>query len=126
MLDSARVTIQLAAAILQGIKSRKEWSSNLTLLLSRLKSTFKKLRKAVSGVIFDLDGVLVDLQIPWLAVRNVLYSKRLLYKWEDIHGCFVRLWKEDKSLYNEALLIVKEFEREYSHDMKINTNGDPY
>ena len=124
LLDSARVTIQLAAAIQQGIKSRKEWSSNLTLLLSRLKSIFKKLRKAVSGVIFDIDGVIVDLKIPWSAVKNVLYSKRLLYKWENIRECPVRLWKEEKSLYKDASLIIGEFERKYLNDTKIIANID--
>jgi len=122
LLDPARVTIHLGGAILQGIKSRKKWSSNLALLLSRLKSTFKKLQKAVSGVIFDLDGVLVDLKIPWLAVKNVLYSKRLLYKWENIRECLVRLWKEDKSLYKIASLTIEEFERKYLHDVKIIAN----
>ena len=122
MLDSARVAVQFASAILQGIRSRREWSSSLTLSLSKLKNVFKELRGTIVGVIYDLDGTLVDMRVPWSEVKRILCSRGLLYKWENIREGFVRLWNKDKNLYNEASSIIEEYEQKYSQNMKIMTD----
>jgi beta-phosphoglucomutase-like phosphatase (HAD superfamily) len=97
---------------------------SLDLSLFRLKSTLKKLQAPIAGVIFDLDGTLVKLQIPWSTVRRALRSKNLIYEWEDIREGFARLWNEDRSLYHKASMIVEEFELKYLRDMEILVDVD--
>jgi predicted ATP-grasp superfamily ATP-dependent carboligase/beta-phosphoglucomutase-like phosphatase (HAD superfamily) len=124
LLDPARVVMQFAGAVLGELRLRKEWSNGLISSLSRLKDIFKRFRETIAGVIFDLDGTLVNLRIPWLEASRILCSDGLLYKWENIREGFVRLWNEDKSLYDKASLIVEEFERKYSRNMKIMADVD--
>jgi beta-phosphoglucomutase-like phosphatase (HAD superfamily) len=124
LFDPARVFMQFALGILGEVRSRKGWQSSLDLSLFRLKSTLKKLQAPIAGVIFDLDGTLVKLQIPWSTVRRALRSKNLIYEWEDIREGFARLWNEDRSLYHKASMIVEEFELKYSRDMEILVDVD--
>jgi beta-phosphoglucomutase-like phosphatase (HAD superfamily) len=124
LFDPARVFMQFALGILGEVRSRKEWQSSLDLSLFRLKSTLKELQAPIAGVIFDLDGTLVKLQIPWSTVRRALRSKNLIYEWEDIREGFARLWNEDRSLYHKASMIVEEFELKYLRDMEILVDVD--
>ncbi|MCC6005573.1 MAG: HAD family hydrolase, partial [Thermofilum sp.] len=121
LTDPARVAVQSLFAMVGGLRSRREWKRGLAVASSRLKATLK-LSKPIAGVVFDLDGTLVRLKVPWSEVRRKLYSEGLLYGWESIRQGFTRLWYSDKNLYYSASRIVESFEREYLHNMEILVN----
>jgi len=122
--DPVRVPVHLATAVLGGIRSRKEWSSGLLSAKLRLKSYLRSLRGAVTGVIFDLDGTLINFRVPWQEVKRELRSERLLYKWENLREGLFRLWSVDKILYNKASLIIEEFESKYLGNVEVIADVD--
>ena len=64
--------------------------------------------KDVECIIFDLDGTLVKLKVPWSEVKNKLLSKRLIKPWNSI---MVSLYKSrGKNVYYEVNQIVKAYE----------------
>jgi predicted ATP-grasp superfamily ATP-dependent carboligase/beta-phosphoglucomutase-like phosphatase (HAD superfamily) len=121
LTDPARVAVQSLIAMVGGLRSRREWKRGLAVASSRLKATLK-LSKPIAGVVFDLDGTLVRLKVPWSEVRQKLCSEGLLYEWESIRKGFTRLWYSDENLYYTASRIVEGFEREYLHNMEILVN----
>jgi predicted ATP-grasp superfamily ATP-dependent carboligase/FMN phosphatase YigB (HAD superfamily) len=121
LTDPARVAMQSLIAIVGGLRSRREWKRGLAVASSRLKTTLKS-SKPIAGVVFDLDGTLVRLKVPWSEVRRKLCSEGLLYDWESIRQGFTRLWYSDKNLYYSASRIVEGFEREYMRNMEILVN----
>ncbi|NAZ24818.1 MAG: hypothetical protein GU357_03545 [Thermofilum sp.] len=123
LTDPARVAVQSLIAMVRGLRSRSEWKRGLAVASSRLK-TILKLSKPIAGVVFDLDGTLVRLKIPWSEVRRKLVSKGLLYEWESIRKGFTRLWYSDKNLYYGMSSIVENFERKYLHNIEILVNVD--
>jgi predicted ATP-grasp superfamily ATP-dependent carboligase/beta-phosphoglucomutase-like phosphatase (HAD superfamily) len=120
--DPVRVTAHLATGMLGGMRSRKEWTSCLILADTRLKSYLRSLREKITGVIFDLDGTLINFRVPWQEVKRKLYSDGILYKWENIREGLFRLWNVDKNLYNKASLIIEEFEYKYLDNVEILAN----
>jgi len=124
LLDPARVVMQLMSGTLGEIRSRSDWVRGLVLSMLRLREFLKNSQAPIAGAIFDLDGTLVTLRVPWLEVRRTLESEGLLHKWESLREGFARLWYTDRNLYSKASAIVEKFELMYLHNVKVLANID--
>ena len=74
--------------------------------LMYLRKTLQE--KNIECIVFDLDGTLTKLNIPWSEVKNKLVSKRLIKPWNSI---MMSLYKsKGKNVYHEVNQIVKAYE----------------
>lgn len=97
---------------------RRQYLKNVLFLKAMLKA------KKIEHVIFDFDGTLTNLDVPWDKVKKQLIEKHLIKPWDTIMIGLYKAREKNLGIFNEISRVIRKFEDEALE--KVNVDNELY
>lgn len=98
-------------------RGRRRFKRNL---IENIKRLFIKYVTSteIEGILFDLDGTLIDLDVNWSFVKQKLVAQGLVRPWDSLIMAFYKWKNENIEKFNEMNMFVERFEFEAIEKIK--------
>ncbi|MGQ4832783.1 MAG: HAD-IA family hydrolase [Candidatus Asgardarchaeia archaeon] len=120
MDDPPELLFSVASGLVTVLKSGSKKRIITSEMIHKIKRQLysKIMHENLEGILFDLDGTLVNLDVNWSYIKKVLVEQKIAKKGDTIISLLHRLCKEDLNQFRKVSNFIESFEIKASKKIK--------